>query len=70
MRSSTEAKAVAVRAGHYAQVYQKSDKRDDPSRLKVKQTGVEDAHRYVVCLKENQATKDRHGQRGGGGLAA
>jgi transposase len=60
MRSSTEAKAVVARAGRYAEVHPKSDKRDDASPLKVKQVWVEDARRYVVCLNEDQATKDRH----------
>jgi len=32
----------------------------DPSPLKVKEVWVEDARRYVVCLNEDQATKDRH----------
>jgi hypothetical protein len=60
MRSSTEAKAVVARAGRYAGVHPKSDDRDDPSPLKVKEVWVEDARRYVVCLNEDQATKDRH----------
>jgi transposase len=60
MRSSTEAKAVVARSGRYAEVHPKSDKRDDPSPLKVKEVWVEDARRYVVCLNEDQATKDRH----------
>ena len=60
MRSSTEAKAVVARAGRYAEVHTKSDKRDDPSPLKVKEVWVEDARRYGVCVNEDQATKDRH----------
>ena len=60
MRSSKEAKAVVARAGRYAEVHPKSDDRDDPSPLKVKEVWVEDARRYVVCLNEDQATKDRH----------
>jgi transposase len=60
MRSSTEAKAVVARAGRYAEVHPKSDDRDDPSPLKVKEVRVEDARRYVVCVNEDQATKDRH----------
>jgi transposase len=60
MRSSTEAKAVVTRAGRYAEVHPKSDDRDDPSPLQVKEVWVEDARRYVVCLNEDQATKDRH----------
>ena len=60
MRSSNEAKAVVARAGRYAEVHPKSDDRDDPSPLKVKEVWVEDARRYVVCVNEDQATKDRH----------
>jgi transposase len=60
MRSSTEAKAVVARAGRYAEVHPKSDDRDDPSPLKVKEVWVGDARRYVVCVNEDQATKDRH----------
>ena len=48
MRSSTEAKAVVARAGRYGEVHPKSDDRDDPSALKVKQVWVENARRYVV----------------------
>jgi hypothetical protein len=59
MRSSTEAKAVVARAGRYAEVHPKSDNRDDPSPLKVKEVWVEGARRYVVCVNEAQATKDR-----------
>jgi transposase len=59
MRSSTEAKAVMARAGRYAEVHPKSAGRDDPSPLKVKEVWVEDARRYVVCVNEDQATKDR-----------
>lgn len=60
MRSSTEAQAVVARAGRYAEVHPKSDDRDDPSPLKVKEVWVEDARRYVVCVNEDQATKDGH----------
>jgi len=60
MRSSTEAKAVVARAGRYAEVHPKSDDRDDPSPLKVKEVWVEDVRRYVVCVNEDQATKDCH----------
>jgi hypothetical protein len=47
MRSSTEAKAVVARAGRYAEVYPKSEDRDAPSPLQVKEVWVEDARRYV-----------------------
>ncbi len=60
MRSSNEAKAVVARAGRYAEVHPKSDNRDDPSPLKVKEVWVEDARRYVVCVNQDQATKDHH----------
>src|SRR5258708_14244839 len=60
MRSSTEAKAVAARAGRYAEVHPPSDDPNDPSPLKVKEVWVEDARRYVVCVNEDQAKKDRH----------
>jgi hypothetical protein len=60
MRSSTEAKAVVGRAGRYAEVHPKSDDANDPSPLKVKEVWVEDARRYVVCVNEDQANKDRH----------
>lgn len=60
MRSSTEARAVVARAGRYAEVHPKSDDRDDPSPLKVKEVWVEGARRYVVCVNVDQATKDRH----------
>ena len=60
MRSSTEAKAVVGRAGRYAEVHPKSDDPNDPSPLKVKEVWVEDQRRYVVCLNQDQATKDRH----------
>jgi len=60
MRSSHEAKAVVGRAGRYAEVHPKSGDRNDPAPLKVKEVWVEDARRYVVCVNEDQATKDRH----------
>ena len=60
VRALAAAKAVVARAGRYAEVHPKSDDRDDPSPLKVKEVWVEDARRYVVCVNEDQATKDRH----------
>jgi len=60
MRSSTEAKAVVARAGRYAEVHPQSEDWDDPSPLKVKEVWVEDTRRYVVCVNEDQAAKDRH----------
>jgi transposase len=59
MRSSKEAKTVVARAGRYAEVHPKSDDRNDPSPLKVKQVWVEGRRRYVVCVNEDQAKKDR-----------
>ena len=59
MRSSTEAKRVVGRAGRYTEVHPKSDDAKDPSPLKVKQVWVEDQRRYIVCVNEDQATKDR-----------
>ena len=59
MRSSNEAKAVVARAGRYSQVHPKSGDRNDPSPLKVKEVWVEDTRRYVVCVNEDQAKKDR-----------
>jgi transposase len=60
MRSSTEAKAVVGRAGRCAEVHPNSDDLDDPSPLKVKEVWVEDQRRYVVCVNEDQAAKDRY----------
>jgi transposase len=60
MRSSTEARAVVARAGRYAEVHPRSADRDDPAPLKVKEVWVEEARRYVVCVNEEQAAKDRH----------
>lgn len=60
MRSSTEAKAVVGRPGRYAEVHPRSDDGSDPSPLKVKEVWVEDQRRYVVCVNEDQAAKDRH----------
>ena len=58
MRSSSEAKAVVARAGRYAEVHPKSDDRDDPSPLEVKEVRVDDT-RYIVCRNVDQAKKDR-----------
>jgi hypothetical protein len=60
MRSSTEAKQVVGRAGRYAKVHPPSDDPKDRSPLKVKEVWVQGQRRYVVCLNEDQATKDRH----------
>ena len=60
MRSSNELKQeVLSRGGRYHEVYAKNKDPKTPSRLKVKEVWVGE-HRYVVCLNEDQATKDRH----------
>jgi hypothetical protein len=51
--------AVLNRPGRYEVVFPKSPNKKDPSPLKVKEVRVE-GRRYVVCLNEDQATKDRH----------
>ena len=60
MRSSTEAKQVVARAGRYAVVRPASDDPQTLSPLKVKEVLVEGGRRYIVCVNEDQATKDRH----------
>ncbi len=70
MRSSNEARyEVLSRAGRYEEVHPKSADRKDPAPLKVKEVWVgakgeegekKLGRRYVVCLNEDQATKDRH----------
>jgi hypothetical protein len=58
MRKQTEVRdEVLSRAGRYQIVHPKSNDLKDPSPLKVKETWVE-GRRYVVCLNEDQATKD------------
>jgi len=69
MRSSNEARReVLSRGGRYEEVYAKSPIKNDPSPLKVKEvwvhkqdeeSGERAARRYVVCLNEDQAAKDR-----------
>ncbi len=60
MRRCKEANEdVLARAGRYQEVYPKRDDPKAPAPLKVKEVRVED-RRYVVCLNEDQATKDRH----------
>lgn len=60
MRRTREAnEEVLARAGRYEEVYAKSADPKAPSPLKVKEVRVED-RRYVVCVNEDQATKDRH----------
>ena len=60
MRRTKEASAVVLaRAGRYEEVFSKSADAKAPSPLKVKEVWV-DQRRYVVCLNEDEATKDRH----------
>jgi len=49
---------VLSRGGRYREVHGPREKSTDPSPLKVKEVHVED-RRYVVCLNEEQAKKDR-----------
>ena len=49
---------VLSRAGRYREVRGPREKSTDPSPLKVKEVWV-DERRYVVCLNEEQAKKDR-----------
>jgi transposase len=60
MRRLKEAnEQVLARAGRYEEVNPNSNDTKAPAPLKVKEVWVED-RRYVVCLNEDQATKDRH----------
>jgi transposase len=49
---------VLVRGGRYREVNPQREKSSDPSPLKVKEVRV-DQRRYVVCLNDEQAHKDR-----------
>ncbi len=49
---------VLSRGGRYREVHGPREKSSDPSPLKVKEVHVED-RRYVICLNEEQAKKDR-----------
>jgi hypothetical protein len=49
---------VLSRGGRYREVHPPRKKSSDPSPLKVKEVRIED-RRYVVCLNEEQARKDR-----------
>jgi hypothetical protein len=58
MRSQAEVRdEVLSRAGRYQEVHPKGPSKKDPSPLKVKQVMIWE-RRYVVCLNEDQATKD------------
>jgi len=58
---------VLGRGGRYEEVHPKSPIEKDPSPLKVKEVWVADEkkgdRRYIVCLNEDQAEKDRHDRR-------
>ena len=52
---------VLSRGGRYREVRGPREKSTDPSPLKVKEVRVGQVRRrYVVCLNQDQATKDRH----------
>ena len=58
MRSRAEVRdEVLSRAGRYQVVHPKGPSKKDPSPLQVKEVMIWD-RRYVVCLNEDQATKD------------
>jgi len=50
--------AVLSRAGRYQEVHGSKQKSSDPSPLKVKEVRIDD-RRYVVCLNEDEARKDK-----------
>ena len=50
---------VLCRGGRYEEVSPKTSKKKAPSPLKVKEDFIDD-RRYIVCLNESQAEKDRH----------
>jgi transposase len=59
MRRNSEVKyQVLTRAGRYQEIYPEIDDARAPSPLKVKEVWV-DEHRYIVCLNEKQARKDK-----------
>jgi len=60
MRRCKEVKAeVLARGGRYQEVTPKRRRSKDPSPLKVKEVWADD-RRYIVCLNEEQASKDKH----------
>jgi transposase len=59
MRNSKEVKdKVLSRPGSYQEVFAKSKDSKAPSPLKVKEVSI-GSKRYIVCLNEDQATKDK-----------
>jgi transposase len=59
MRQDEKLRAELGREGAYEEVYPKSPRKKDPSPLKVREAMVK-GRRCVICLNEEQATKDRH----------
>jgi hypothetical protein len=59
MRNSKEAQAVVDAGGTFTEVFPARTESHDPAPLQVKEVTVGD-HRYIVCLNEEQARKDRH----------
>ena len=60
MRALKEAREeVLSSGGRYQEVTPKGEGSKDPAPLKVKEVKVND-RRYIICLNEDQATKDRH----------
>jgi len=59
MRRCQEVKEIVLsRSGRYQEVFAKSDRSKAPAPLKVKEVSVA-GRRYMVCLNEDQAVKDR-----------
>lgn len=59
MRRNNEVKyQVLTRAGRYQEIYPELEESGAPSPLKVKEVWV-DTNRYIVCLNEKQARKDK-----------
>ena len=60
MRRCKEVKEIVLsRSGRYQEVFAKSDRSKAPAPLKVKEVSVE-GRRYIICLNEDQAVKDRY----------
>jgi transposase len=59
MRQDEKLKAELGRQADYEEIYPKGLKKKDPSPLKVREAMV-NGRRCVICLNEDQATKDRH----------
>ena len=59
MRQDEKLKSELARSADYEEIYPKSLKKKDPSPLKVREATV-NGRRCVICLNEDQATKDRH----------